>query len=62
MRVLDSGKATLRDIQRLLGHERPTTTDTYLKRLSPDLRHLADVLDQKVGNAGASSESGKTIP
>ena len=45
MRLLDSKKASLGDIQRFLGHQRATTTDLYLKALSPDLRHLGDVLD-----------------
>jgi site-specific recombinase XerD len=42
----DSGKAGLREIQTFLGHQRPTTTDIYLKSLRPELAHLGGVLDE----------------
>ena len=42
----DSGKATLRQIRDLLGHERISTTDNYLKSVA-HLRGLSDVLEQK---------------
>ena len=41
----DSGKATLREIQKMLRHKRPTTTDNYLKGLSPAMRRVAGILD-----------------
>ena len=47
-RLMDSGKATLREIQTILGHQRATTTDVYLRSLSPDLKHMADILDEVV--------------
>lgn len=45
LRLDDSGKASLTDIQKLLGHEKPTTTDTYLKGLRGDTRRAAAILD-----------------
>jgi integrase len=42
----DSGKATLREIQRMLRHNRPTTTDNYLKGLSPSMKQVANILDK----------------
>ena len=56
MRLLDSKKASLGDIQRFLGHQRATTTDLYLRALSPDLKHLAEVLD---GDDNDNEEAGK---
>jgi len=41
----DSGKATLREIQKMLRHKRPTTTDNYLKGLSPAMKEVASILD-----------------
>ena len=41
----DSGKATLREIQKMLRHNRPTTTDNYLKGLSPTMKRVASILD-----------------
>jgi integrase len=46
MIIADSGKATLRQIQRMLRHQRPTTTDTYLKGLDPEMEIVANILDQ----------------
>ncbi|MBI9081478.1 MAG: site-specific integrase [Pseudodesulfovibrio sp.] len=45
LRMADSGKANLIDIQKLLGHEKPTTTDEYLKGLRGDTRKGAAILD-----------------
>jgi len=42
----DSGKATLREIQQMLRHKRPTTTDNYLKGLSPAMKQVANILDE----------------
>ncbi|MGV7224508.1 MAG: tyrosine-type recombinase/integrase [Nitrospinales bacterium] len=42
----DSGKATLREIQKMLRHQRPTTTDKYLEGLSPAMEKVADILDE----------------
>ncbi len=44
--IADSGKATLRQIQTLLWHQRPTTTDLYLKGVKPDMRVITDILDE----------------
>ncbi len=45
-RLADSGKASLVDAQRLLGHQRATTTDNYLKSLSPDMTRLGKALEE----------------
>lgn len=45
LRLDDSGKASLTDIQKLLGHEKATTTDTYLKSLRGDAHRAAAILD-----------------
>lgn len=50
-RLMDSHKATLSDLQRFLGHQRATTTDDYLKSISPELTHLAEAMDA-VATAG----------
>ncbi|MFV0422229.1 tyrosine-type recombinase/integrase [Oleidesulfovibrio sp.] len=41
----DSGKATPFDLQRVLGHQRLQTTETYLRSLSPDLEGVVSILD-----------------
>ena len=46
----DSGKATLREIQKMLRHQHPTTTDNYLKGLSPEMKRVASILDQPKGS------------
>jgi len=43
----DSGKASIPQIQKLLRHKRPTTTDLYLKTLDPELRQVAEILDEQ---------------
>jgi len=48
-RVIDSGKAKPVDVQRLLGHQRLTTTDNYIKSLVPDMDNLDDVLESILG-------------
>ena len=42
----DSGKATLGEIQKMLRHQRPTTTDKYLAGLWPAMKKVADILDE----------------
>jgi len=42
----DSGKVTLREIQKMLRHQRPTTDDKYLEGLSPAMEKVADILDE----------------
>ncbi len=42
----DSGKATFREIQKMLRHQRPTTTDKYLEGLSPAMENVAKILDE----------------
>ncbi|BDQ35436.1 hypothetical protein JCM14722_29780 [Pseudodesulfovibrio portus] len=44
-RVIDSGKANPVDIQKLLGHQRLTTTDNYIRSLVPDMQHLNGILE-----------------
>lgn len=43
-----SGKASLNQIQKMLRHRRTTTTDNYIKTLDPQLRQVANVLDEQV--------------
>ena len=43
--LMDSGKATLSNIQHFLRHNRPTTTENYLKSLNPGSQEMADILD-----------------
>lgn len=47
-RLADSGKASLIDAQRLLGHQRATTTDLYLRSLTPDVSRVASVLESEI--------------
>ena len=47
-RLLDSQKANIVEIQQLLGHQRTTTTDTYLKSLSSAIGHLAAIIEEVV--------------
>ena len=44
--LADSGKASLSQIQKMLRHKRTTTTDRYIKTLDPQLRQVANVLDE----------------
>ena len=46
--LADSGKASLNQIQKMLRHRRTTTTDKYIKTLDPQLRQVANVLDEQV--------------
>lgn len=46
--LMDGGQATLVDIQLLLGHQRATTTDIYLKSLSSSISHVAKYIDEDV--------------
>ncbi|MEZ7195274.1 site-specific integrase [Pseudodesulfovibrio karagichevae] len=64
-RVIDSGKAKPVDVQRLLGHQRLTTTDNYIKSLVPDMHNLDDVLESILGqneeeNAQKGAQQGGT--
>jgi site-specific recombinase XerD len=45
--LADSGKASLSQIQKMLRHRRTTTTDNYIKTLDPQLRQVANVLDEQ---------------
>ena len=47
-RLIDSQKANIVEIQQLLGHQRATTTDNYLKSLSSAIGHLAAVIEEVV--------------
>ena len=44
--LADSGKASMSQIQKMLRHRRMTTTDGYIKTLDPQLRQVANVLDE----------------
>jgi integrase len=55
--LADSGKASLSQIQKMLRHRRTTTTDNYIKTLDPQLRQVANVLDEQ-GKVGKKTQSG----
>ena len=61
--LADSGKASLSQIQKLLRHQRPTTTDNYIQTLDPQLKQVAAVLDEqgKFGKKTETSTVGSTI-
>jgi integrase len=61
--LADSGKASLNQIQKMLRHRRTTTTDNYIKTLDPQLRQVANVLDEqaKVGEILKKGTLGGTI-
>lgn len=48
--LVKSQKADITDIQQLLGHQRPTTTDIYLRSVAPNLDRLAGVIEGAVGD------------
>jgi site-specific recombinase XerD len=45
---MSGGNATLVDIQLLLGHQRATTTDIYLRSLSSSISHVAQFIEEDV--------------
>ena len=51
--LIQSQQARLTDIQLLLGHQRATTTDIYLKSVSPDINHLAAIIESAVQPAAS---------
>lgn len=51
--LIQSQQAGLTDIQLLLGHQRATTTDIYLKSVSPDINHLAAIIERAVQPASS---------
>lgn len=46
--LMKSQKTGLTDIQLLLGHQRATTTDIYLRSMAPQLDYLADIIEDAV--------------
>ena len=48
--LVKSHKADITGIQQLLGHQRPTTTDIYLRSVAPNLDRLAGVIEGAVGD------------
>lgn len=51
--LVKSQKADITDIQQLLGHQRPTTTDIYLRSVAPNLDRLAGVIEGAVQSVTA---------
>ena len=47
-RLMDSRQTNIVEIQQLLGHQRTTTTDLYLRSLSSSIGHLADIIEKEV--------------
>ena len=48
--LIKSRQSDTIDMQQLLGHQRPTTTDTYLRSVAPNLDRLAGVIEGAVGD------------
>lgn len=48
LRLMESKKTGLTDIQLLLGHQRATTTDIYLRSMAPRLDYLAEIIEEAV--------------
>jgi len=48
--LMDSGKATLGQIQQFLRHKRKTTTENYLHDIGNDLIAVAEILNENDGN------------
>lgn len=46
--LMSSQQVNIAEIQQLLGHQRTTTTDLYLRSLSSNISHLADIIDSMV--------------
>lgn len=46
--LMKAGSTCITDIQLLLGHQRTTTTDIYLRSMSPQLGHLAEIIEKAV--------------
>ncbi len=55
-RLMTGGHATLVDIQLLLGHQRATTTDIYLRSLSSSISHVAQFIEEDVLPKSKDSE------
>lgn len=47
-RLMESNQANIVEIQQLLGHQRSTTTDLYLRSLSSGIAHLAGIIEEAV--------------
>ena len=47
--INDSGKASLKQAQKLAGHKRQSTTEIYLHSLGSATRNAAEILDEIVG-------------
>ena len=48
--LIKSRQADITDMQQRLGHQRPTTTDIYLRSVAPNLDRLAGVIEGAVGD------------
>ena len=55
--LMDSGKATLGQIQKFLRHRRKTTTENYLHEIEKDLTEVAKILDER--NSRIGQENGQ---
>ena len=57
--LVKSQKADITDIQQLLGHQRPTTTDGYLRSVAPNFDRLAGVIEGAVEDVAVHREEVK---
>jgi site-specific recombinase XerD len=59
--LMDSGKATLSNIQHFLRHNRPTTTENYLKSLNPGSQEMAGILDNYDKDRSAAAQKERDV-
>ena len=58
----DTGKASMKQIQRLLRHRRQNTTEVYLHSIDNDLRRAAKLLERKGVRRGTLRIVKKMVP
>ena len=56
----DSGKASMKQIQKLLRHRRQATTENYLHSIEGSLYQAARILDGKVAHSGTPNGEAKS--
>ncbi len=54
--INDSRKASMKQIQGLLGHKRQSTTETYLHHISSALYDAAEILDREEEKEGEKTK------
>ena len=59
--LVKSQKADITDIQQLLGHQRPSTTDIYRRSVAPNLGRLAGVIEGVVGEVAIHGDRAEVV-